>query len=131
MAKKWWDSKRSTIVSFDDDGGGYCQYHDTVVVSWTKKTVTLNLGSTQYDTNTTRRRMNEVSDEEGLGIGVWRIKGETWAGVRTSHVCEKRNKVVRLDWQNLSTTLKRPSKRKGPMKCPDCILITLGNVGGV
>jgi hypothetical protein len=47
--------------------------YSTKVVSWTPKTVTLNSGG--YQTATTKTRMNQASNELGLGFYVYRIKG--------------------------------------------------------
>jgi len=49
------------------------RYHDTDVVSFDDKTITLNTGG--WKTNTTKTRMNQVSNQFELGYCVYQRKG--------------------------------------------------------
>ena len=51
-----------------DGNNGEVTYHWTVVAKWTKDTITLN--SDGYRTATTKTRMNQASNEYGLGFYV-------------------------------------------------------------
>ena len=48
--------------------------HGTTVVSWDETTVTLNSGG--WRTVTTKARMNQASNEYGLGYTVWQDRGK-------------------------------------------------------
>jgi len=49
------------------------RYHNTDVVKFTPKTITLNTGG--WKTNTTKTRMNQASNQYGLGFSVSQVKG--------------------------------------------------------
>lgn len=54
-------------------------FHSTEVVKVERGTVTLNTGG--WFTNTTKTRMNQASNQFGLGYSVWQAKGDWY--VRT------------------------------------------------
>lgn len=137
MAKKpnkWWRTKRSTTVKLNPDGESYCRYHDTDVVTWTKKYFILSMdGEPEWDSMTTRLRMNECSEAYGLRFMVFREKGVTYLTLRNEHVCTKGNvwsKENRKPFFDIEgTKIKIPSKRKPT--CDDCTMKILGDVGGI
>ena len=56
------------------------QLHNTIIVSFTPDTITLNSGG--WQTVTTKKRMNEAADAWDLGFGVYQEKGEWWVCFR-------------------------------------------------
>lgn len=132
MPKKWWQTKRATHVSIDELGTSVCRYHDTEIVTWLSKKgypdyVFLDLGGCEAnDSNTCRRRMNEVSDHYGLGFCVFREKGETFVWALTGHKCAKR--CDRLSFTNYKVSFPLP---RVPIDCDDCTLTLLAEAGGV
>ena len=52
------------------------QYHDTIIVEFTYTTIRLNTGG--WYTATTKRRMNQVSQEYDLGFHVYQKYGSWW-----------------------------------------------------
>ena len=58
---------RTTITT--DNGTTEVVYHSTKVVKFNSETITLNTGG--WDTTTTKRRMNQVSDTYGLEYRVF------------------------------------------------------------
>jgi hypothetical protein len=67
-------SYRTTIAG--DENGTHVTYVSTRVVSWSARTVTLRNGG--WDTVTTRRKMNQASNQFNLDFCVYRDKGETY-----------------------------------------------------
>lgn len=65
--------KHATTVKVEQ-GVGRVTYHDTDVVVWNEKIVTLNTGG--WRTATTKARMNQTSNQFGLGYQVYQEKGE-------------------------------------------------------
>ena len=59
-------SHKTTI--FTENGTIHVQYHDTRVVSFNEETVTFRTGG--WQTVTTKLRMNQASNQFGLGWGV-------------------------------------------------------------
>jgi len=59
---------------YDDEGGTSVQYHATVVVHFTEHAVTLDSGG--WETVTTKRRMNQASNEFNLGFQVYSQRRE-------------------------------------------------------
>jgi hypothetical protein len=60
----------------DEDGKKTAvQYHDTIIVEFTDDTIKLNSGG--WRTVTTKRRMNQVSEEYDLAIRVYQ-KYDSW-----------------------------------------------------
>lgn len=55
------------------------RYHDTNVVEFTQDTITLNSGG--WQTVTTKRRMNEVSAQYGLGFHVSQENFKWWVDI--------------------------------------------------
>jgi len=56
-------------------------YASTTIVSWAADTITLDDGG--WDIVTTRRKMNQASNQFGLGFSVFQKKGErfvSWRG---------------------------------------------------
>lgn len=124
MTKKWWRTKRSTIVKYEGEGG-YCQYHDTKVVEWTADSIILDLDG--YDTMTTRNRMNEVAKHEGFDYCVWRERGQTYVAYDTGHKCKQQ--AVRIAFGGaLQETVAIPRGKVDYTKCPDCALAVLRDV---
>lgn len=92
---RWMKSKKATHGEVTDDGTRRVYYHRTPVVEWTdgaarkdgKVTVTLRSGG--YETVTTKRRMNEVSEHYDLGFHVsqadyvWSVTVQTHDGPKT------------------------------------------------
>lgn len=57
------------------DGKTVVRFHDTDVVAWDAKTITLNSGG--WLTVTTKTRMNQASNQFDLGFGVYQ-KNHEW-----------------------------------------------------
>jgi hypothetical protein len=57
------------------DGWQIVTYRETQIVRWNDSTIELNFGG--YDTVTTRRKMNQASNQFELGYSVFRSKGVT------------------------------------------------------
>lgn len=57
------------------DGKTAVTYHNTAVVTFDENLITLNNGG--WFTNTTKNRMNQASNQFGLGFGVYQ-KDFTW-----------------------------------------------------
>jgi hypothetical protein len=62
----------ATTVS-NSDGFYRCTYHSTDVVKWNEKQIILDSGG--WRTNTTKARMNQCSNQFGLGFNVFQDKG--------------------------------------------------------
>jgi len=58
----------STSV-YSDNGVTHCQYHNTRVVSFDSEAITLRTGG--WSTVTTKTRMNQASNQFGLGYQVF------------------------------------------------------------
>jgi len=54
-------------------GCGVVVYRGTPIVSWTPDQVILNTGG--WQSRTTKRKMNQASNQFGLGFGVYQVKG--------------------------------------------------------
>lgn len=61
-------SKNNTRILKDNKGVETVILYDTPIVTISPKTIELNTGG--FNTNTTRNRMNQVSNEKGLGFFV-------------------------------------------------------------
>lgn len=62
----------ATVIGYDGyppEGFNFCQYHATKVVRWNDRKIILN--SNGWRTNTTKARMNQVSNQFGLGFQVY------------------------------------------------------------
>lgn len=68
------NNKVGTVATsvFNDYGVMKCVYHHTVVVEWDNKHITLRTGG--WKTLTTKTRMNQVSNQYGLGYQVYQEK---------------------------------------------------------
>jgi succinate dehydrogenase/fumarate reductase flavoprotein subunit len=64
----------ATKVS-EDGADTIVKYHNTEVVRFNSKRIVLNTGG--YETMTTRRRMNQASNQFDLGYSVYSKKGDT------------------------------------------------------
>lgn len=64
----WYSTKRATTVTKVGDLN-VCTYHRTAVVQWNDERIILDSGG--FETVTTKRRMNEVSEHYGLGFTVY------------------------------------------------------------
>jgi len=99
-------------------------YHETPIVTWDNKGVTLLLGSCKkHDSKTTRHRMNEVAFQYNLPYYVYREKGESFVDVRSGHKCSKKRE--RLSFKDYKVSFDFPGIVKD---CPDCALTLLANV---
>lgn len=67
----WYSTKRATTVIPDSEGWNACIYHQTKVVRWNMATGEVVLNSDGHQSYTTKKRMNEVSKEYGLGFQVF------------------------------------------------------------
>ena len=65
------NNKVGTVATsvFNDNGVMKCVYHHTIVVEWDNKHITLDTGG--WQTLTTKTRMNQVSNQYGLGYQVY------------------------------------------------------------
>lgn len=55
------------------------KYHDTTIVAFNEEKIILDTGG--YDTATTRRRMNQVSQEFGLGFKIYQRNFRWYVGI--------------------------------------------------
>ena len=55
-------------------------YHNTKVVKWDKDKITLDSGG--WRTKTTKNRMNQASNQFGLGFQVYQSKGEWFVSTK-------------------------------------------------
>lgn len=60
---------RATSVFTDDNGMTNVVYHSTAVVKFDSKKIILSSGG--WHTNTTKTRMNQASNQYGLGFNVY------------------------------------------------------------
>lgn len=78
----------ATTVRVGEDGVHRCTYHETVVVAWTAEWVELSAGADEkgkpYLTATTKRRMNQCSEQYRLGFEV-RARRDRWIVYPTGH----------------------------------------------
>lgn len=71
-------SRRGTLAGgvatsvIGDMSNGAVSYHGTVVVLWDRERITLNSGG--WLTATTKKRMNQASNEYDLGFSVYQSK---------------------------------------------------------
>ena len=71
-SKKFWRSKVATLITTKpgkDQAMNCVTYHWTDVVCWDNKKIILSSGG--YRTVTTKRRMNQASEQFGLGYRVF------------------------------------------------------------
>ena len=80
----WYSTKRATTVVSEGKGHA-CIYHQTKVVVWDDEKITLNSGG--HMTATTKKRMNEVSEEYRLGYRVFQKAGEWFICRRWATSC--------------------------------------------
>jgi len=78
MTQQWKISKTATKVYTDEFGWTRVIYHNACVVKFNQDKIILSMGG--WNTNTTRTRMNQASNQYGLGFGVHQKKG-------TPYVC--------------------------------------------
>lgn len=69
-------SNYKTVVTTNDKGETNVTYHETNVVTFDAKQITLRTGG--WDSVTTRRKMNQASNQFGLGFGVYRESGKSF-----------------------------------------------------
>lgn len=67
--------KTATTVHTDETGVTHVVYHNTKVVSFNPDQIILNSGG--WETTTTKRRMNQTSNQFNLGYSVYQ-KGGMW-----------------------------------------------------
>lgn len=80
----------ATTVSNNGYGQTVCTYHQTAVVTWDDSTIELDTGG--YNTVTTRRRMNQVSNVYNLGYQINNVHKETivtWRGREYPYLGER------------------------------------------
>ena len=70
MAKTQTIGKTATSI-FTENGFTYVVYHSTPVVKYNHEKIILNSGG--WYTNTTKTRMNQTSNQFGLGFRVWQV----------------------------------------------------------
>jgi len=70
----------------DIGGRTVVSYHDTHVISWNSQDIILNSGG--YRTATTKLRMNQASNQFGLGIHVFQEDHEWFVSYRTDHTLD-------------------------------------------
>lgn len=73
--------RTATTVASDGDGSTVVTYHNTKVVVWNERFITLNSGG--YKTNTTKTRINQVATVHNLGFTVAQTKKQWF--VYTNH----------------------------------------------
>lgn len=69
--------RHATRIYTDDDGYKCISYQGTEVVRFNDDIIILNTGG--WFTNTTKRRMNQASNQFGLGITIFQQKWEWYA----------------------------------------------------
>lgn len=74
MSQQQTVGKTSTTVVQDEAGTLRVTYHSTVVVKATKNEIVLDTGG--WKTATTKTRMNQASNQYGLGFRVRQVDGE-------------------------------------------------------
>jgi imidazoleglycerol phosphate synthase glutamine amidotransferase subunit HisH len=80
----------TAVLDLSDEDGKKTgvQYHDTIIVEFTNDTIKLNSGG--WRTVTTKRRMNQVSEEYDLAIRVYQKYDSWWVeryiGQAASHI---------------------------------------------
>jgi hypothetical protein len=85
-------SGRATSIR-TEDGQTKVRYHNTDVVTWDQKWITLDSGG--YSTTTTLRRMNQASNQFGLGYRVYQ-KDWRWYVAYKGQVIEYRGDILTL-----------------------------------
>mgnify|MGYP006281869779 CR=1 FL=1 len=83
-----------TTISTDAEGMTHVTYHQTAVVSFDARTITLRTGG--WRSNTTKLRMNQTANQHGLGYGVWQ-KNYAWFVEYAGRVYEWTGDVLTLD----------------------------------
>lgn len=74
-------------------GSSTCvKYHNTVVVKFTRKTITLNTGG--WKTATTKTRMNQASNSFRLGFNVFSKSGKWFVKYRGRFLAFKGNTLT-------------------------------------
>lgn len=67
--------KRKTATKIRvEDNWTHIRYHETDVVSFSETIIILRSGG--WETVTTKRRMNQISEEYDLGFSVYQLKGK-------------------------------------------------------
>lgn len=61
-------------------------YHKTQIVAFDSRNITLRTGG--WDTVTTRRKMNQASNQFGLGFGVYRQNGVSYVNLPNGETVE-------------------------------------------
>ena len=69
MAQQQRVGKTATKIKVNEQGETEIIYHSTAVVTFNDKTITLDDGG--WATNTTKTRMNQTSNQFGLGFRVY------------------------------------------------------------
>jgi hypothetical protein len=67
--------RTATTITTDETGTTHVQYHATRVVSFNPDEIVLRSGG--YETVTTKRRINQASNQFGLKIGIFQ-KSHKW-----------------------------------------------------
>jgi hypothetical protein len=71
-----WQQLSSYCTTYDYDKGLHTvTYRETIIVQWTSRTVRLNTNG--WLTSTTKRKMNQCSNQFNLGFGVYQ-KAHEW-----------------------------------------------------
>lgn len=69
-------SSYKTTVAAGEDGLTRVTYHRTAIVTWGEGVLRLATGG--WDSVTTRRKMNQASQQFRLGFSVYRDRGESY-----------------------------------------------------
>ena len=75
---------RTTVST--NNGTTQVVYHSTPVVVWDKNKNTVQLNSGGWETNTTKRRINQVSNEFGLKYNVFKKKFDWYVSLPNGEV---------------------------------------------
>lgn len=62
-------SPYATTIRRNDEGFYECVYHSTIIVKWNEDTIYLNHGG--WMTATTKKKMNQISNQFNLGYQVY------------------------------------------------------------
>jgi len=86
-------SNYATTVASGGDGAMRVVYHNTCIVEWTDRGITLNTGG--WRTVTTKRKMEQAARQFGLGYSIWQ-KDHAW------YVKTPKGEIVPFDGQYLT-----------------------------
>ena len=89
----------NTAIYPDSDGMTRVILHNTCVVAFNDTRIELDTGG--WDTATTRARMNQASNQYGLGFKVHRDKGQTYVENKVGRIpLDRKATIDRLHYAN-------------------------------